>query len=108
MNCLQLFDVHNPVNIHYERLLFTTEGHILPIDGRFRQSQSYSPPLPSIIREDETTRTNTQSNNRRNISVIESAQCQSYASYRRHLPPIDRQYMQQLYDLVGIPFAGQS
>uniref|UniRef100_A0A0K0DLW0 alpha-1,2-Mannosidase n=1 Tax=Angiostrongylus cantonensis TaxID=6313 RepID=A0A0K0DLW0_ANGCA len=31
-----LFDEDNPVNIHQERLLFTTEGHIIPVLQKFR------------------------------------------------------------------------
>lgn len=33
---IKLFDEKNPVNMHQERLLFSTEGHIFPIDRRFR------------------------------------------------------------------------
>nr|CAD7567825.1 unnamed protein product [Timema californicum] len=32
----QLFDKDNYVNKHFGKFLFTTEGHILPIDSRFR------------------------------------------------------------------------
>ncbi|KAJ1364113.1 hypothetical protein KIN20_024127 [Parelaphostrongylus tenuis] len=32
-----LFDEDNPVNIHQERLLFTTEGHIIPVLHKFRE-----------------------------------------------------------------------
>ncbi|VDO62313.1 unnamed protein product [Heligmosomoides polygyrus] len=35
-----LFDENNPVNLHQERLLFTTEGHIVPILHRFRWASS--------------------------------------------------------------------
>nr|CAD7442669.1 unnamed protein product [Timema bartmani] len=31
-----LFDKDNYVNKHFGKFLFTTEGHILPIDSRFR------------------------------------------------------------------------
>uniref|UniRef100_A0A915L8Q5 alpha-1,2-Mannosidase n=1 Tax=Romanomermis culicivorax TaxID=13658 RepID=A0A915L8Q5_ROMCU len=32
-----LFDEENPVNLNYAKLVFTTEGHILPVSERFRR-----------------------------------------------------------------------
>lgn len=37
-----LFDEANPVNARYENFIFTTEGHILPIDQRFRSQRGRS------------------------------------------------------------------
>lgn len=33
----QLFDIDNPVNKEFSRYLFTTEGHIVPLDMKFHQ-----------------------------------------------------------------------
>lgn len=34
----KLFDTENPVNRHYEKLLFSTEGHTFPISRRLRRT----------------------------------------------------------------------
>lgn len=35
---LQLFDEENPVHRSGNRFMFTTEGHVVSVDGRFRSS----------------------------------------------------------------------
>ncbi|GAU94951.1 hypothetical protein RvY_06647 [Ramazzottius varieornatus] len=37
-----LFDEENPVNVHEEKLLFTTEGHIIPLRAQYHKSFSKS------------------------------------------------------------------
>ena len=46
----QLFDVDNPVNRHYERLLFSTEGHTFPIVKKLRRN-----PIGDSYTEDGNT-----------------------------------------------------
>lgn len=36
---LQLFDEDNPLHKSENKYIFTTEGHIVPIDQRFREKQ---------------------------------------------------------------------
>jgi len=39
-----LFDAQNPANLHYDRLLFSTEGHMFPITSVLHRRNESSPP----------------------------------------------------------------
>ena len=56
--CVQLFDKDNHVNKALSRYLFTTEGHLFPIDGRWRhkpwqgdkeEEEGEAGKLPSVV-----------------------------------------------------------
>lgn len=71
-----LFDVDNAVNRNEERILFTTEGHIIPIDKRL--SETWEDALPF-----------TPSNQSCEVSVF------------RHAPPLDEFKLNQIFQLAG-------
>ena len=52
---LQLFDEDNPLHKSDNKYIFTTEGHVVPIDKRFREKQ-WSDMFPcedGVLRESE-------------------------------------------------------
>ncbi|MFH4975886.1 hypothetical protein AB6A40_002595 [Gnathostoma spinigerum] len=74
-----LFDIENVVNLNLERVMFTTEGHILPIDER-------------IQREVIGT----------NYSRIASSKATCSSFIRRNGPPLDTARLMQIFRLVGV------
>ncbi|VDN22843.1 unnamed protein product [Gongylonema pulchrum] len=73
-----LFDVNNAVNLNEERILFTTEGHIIPIDKRIRE------PVYGLPQ-----------------SVLYNHSCAVF-KLQRHSPPLDQWRLAQIFHLVGI------
>lgn len=79
LSILQLFDLENAVNRNEERIVFSTEGHIFPIDQRIRQV-AYDLPQKFIAQ---------------NNSCIPF-------DMDRYKPPLDEYRLSQISDLVGI------
>ncbi|EJD73749.1 hypothetical protein LOAG_18847 [Loa loa] len=73
-----LFDVNNAVNRNEERIMFTTEGHIIPIDKRIRDPVYDAPQYFSP-----------------NHSCIAF-------KLDRHRPPLDQSRLAQVFRLAGI------
>ncbi|VIO87744.1 ER degradation-enhancing alpha-mannosidase-like, putative [Brugia malayi] len=73
-----LFDINNAVNRNEERIMFTTEGHIIPIDNRIRDPIYDAPQYFS-----------------RNHS------CTAF-KLDRHRPPLDQSRLAQIFRLAGI------
>uniref|UniRef100_A0A914EPM6 alpha-1,2-Mannosidase n=1 Tax=Acrobeloides nanus TaxID=290746 RepID=A0A914EPM6_9BILA len=75
-----LFDEDNPVNRHYDRLVFSTEGHIFPITEKFRTLSS----IQGVLKFNES--------------------CESPDPDDRLRPPLPADKLKQLYDAVGFNF----
>lgn len=75
-----LFDLNNPVNQNEERILFTTEGHIILIDDRLRSvSENYRKLIPS------------------------NHSCDAFEL--RYSPPLDESRLKQMFFLAGMKFS---
>ncbi|CAJ0571525.1 unnamed protein product, partial [Mesorhabditis spiculigera] len=112
-----LFDETNLVNVHGERLLFSTEGHIYPIDDRFRK------PADRMRREDTSTRKKPvkRITGEQARIIIEThtlvkksdpvpgysrpagnVSCEFPSPISRHSPPLPLSLFAQLFQSVGI------
>jgi len=80
-----LFDEENKVNKREERYLFTTEGHILPINGEIRRKKW----------DDEDFMSEQTG------SKVQNVQCQNPGFGLRHSLPLRADYLQQVFDQVG-------
>uniref|UniRef100_A0A672GUM2 alpha-1,2-Mannosidase n=1 Tax=Salarias fasciatus TaxID=181472 RepID=A0A672GUM2_SALFA len=91
----QLFDEDNPLHKSDNKYIFTTEGHVVPIDKRFREKQwndffpceegalaerePHSPPAPTNI-----------------------SNCDRIPEERRYTLPLKSVYMRQIDHMVGL------
>ncbi|XP_050411655.1 ER degradation-enhancing alpha-mannosidase-like protein 1 [Patella vulgata] len=83
-----LFDKDNHVNKESSRYVFSTEGHILPVDGRFRKRNSWNEnSIESIPVVDVRT-------NRSN--------CDSIPTQSRYFLPMKSEYLEQMDLAVGL------
>ncbi|WKY07476.1 hypothetical protein Q1695_007157 [Nippostrongylus brasiliensis] len=107
-----LFDEKNPVNVHQERLLFTTEGHIVPVLQRFRD-RSYVKDddrdgelsknsfagvtsTPLLTGKVGTTRRTSDSYGR----SVGNSSCETTEAFPRHVPPLGDYHMQEIFNTV--------
>ncbi|CAJ0931536.1 unnamed protein product, partial [Mesorhabditis belari] len=111
-----LFDENNIVNTHGERLLFTTEGHIFPIDERFRKPAHRSKLVISKKQEPiqrlAGPKTRTVMSNHHLVSPgaplvgytrpAGNISCESTSSISRHQPPLPLSLFAQLFETIGI------
>lgn len=65
-----LFDLDNPVNKFYDRLVFTTEGHILPVDWRFREPPEEFSAMPNVLADEYRQESNAQNQKNRSSTVF--------------------------------------
>lgn len=110
-----LFDENNPVNLHQERLLFTTEGHIVPILHRFRnhsfmeteedrgvsQKRMFTDLEPTIIMpnlDDAVERRSAYSYGR----SVGNSSCETTEAFPRHFPPLGDFHMREIFQTVGL------
>uniref|UniRef100_A0A087X2J9 alpha-1,2-Mannosidase n=1 Tax=Poecilia formosa TaxID=48698 RepID=A0A087X2J9_POEFO len=96
-----LFDEDNPLHKSDNKYIFTTEGHVVPIDKRFREKQwnDLSPCEEGALAETETSNQPPPSN----ISNIKvSLQCNRIPEERRYALPLKSVYMRQIDHMVGV------
>ncbi|XP_076048501.1 ER degradation-enhancing alpha-mannosidase-like protein 1 [Oratosquilla oratoria] len=82
-----LFDVDNPVNQHYSRYMFTTEGHLLPIAPWLR-NPAWEQNLhrqPSVV-----------------LSNITDANCNAIDEEHIHHLPLESRYLAQISSVLGL------
>ncbi|KAJ1110562.1 hypothetical protein NDU88_007912 [Pleurodeles waltl] len=92
-----LFDEENPVHKSGNKYLFTTEGHIVPLDKRLRDSL-----WQDIFPEDEEEEENVV-NERQNPRVANySSNCNRVPDERRYSLPLKSIYMRQIDQMVGV------
>ncbi|EYB85912.1 hypothetical protein Y032_0288g1470 [Ancylostoma ceylanicum] len=109
-----LFDEENPVNAGQERLLFTTEGHIVPILHRFRTHSFVEPrvhgrstsqkllggPKPKLVLADNepVVRRTTEGYSR----SVGNSSCETTEAFPRHVPPLGDYHMKEIFQSVGL------
>ncbi|KAE9414995.1 hypothetical protein Angca_003426 [Angiostrongylus cantonensis] len=109
-----LFDEDNPVNIHQERLLFTTEGHIIPVLQKFRE-HSYVEPidysrkstqkvlsLSQFVLETLDKGITVTRSSDRYARLQRNSSCETTESYPRHKPPLEDFHMREIFHSVGM------
>uniref|UniRef100_A0A8C5HLH4 alpha-1,2-Mannosidase n=1 Tax=Gouania willdenowi TaxID=441366 RepID=A0A8C5HLH4_GOUWI len=87
-----LFDEDNPLHKSDNKYIFTTEGHIVPIDQRFREKQ-WSDLFPC----EEGALKEREPNHQHNISY-----CNRIPEERRYTLPLKSVYMKQIDHMVGL------
>lgn len=90
-----LFDEENPVHKSGNKFMFTTEGHVVSVDGRFRTSlwddilpgedSSAQKPKPAELK-----------------AANFSSNCNRVPDERRYLLPLKSNYMRQIDRMVGL------
>ncbi|XP_027859255.1 ER degradation-enhancing alpha-mannosidase-like protein 1 [Xiphophorus couchianus] len=90
-----LFDEDNPLHKSDNKYIFTTEGHIVPIDKRFREKQwnDLSPCEEGALAETETSNQPPPSN---------ISNCNRIPEERRYALPLKSVYMRQIDHMVGV------
>ncbi|XP_059571817.1 ER degradation-enhancing alpha-mannosidase-like protein 1 [Alligator mississippiensis] len=91
-----LFDEENPVHKSGNKYLFTTEGHIVSVDKRFRDSA-----WQDIFPEEEEK--NVQKLKPNEVKAVNfSSNCNRVPDERRYLLPLKSIYMRQIDQMVGL------
>lgn len=94
---MQLFDVQNPVNLNYDRLLFSTEGHLFPVSARFHA------PVEDIFAEPLSSAHALESRRIERFSLYAANEsCERPFQTDPYLVPLPRPYMQQFFRVVGV------
>uniref|UniRef100_A0A3P9MP29 alpha-1,2-Mannosidase n=1 Tax=Oryzias latipes TaxID=8090 RepID=A0A3P9MP29_ORYLA len=90
-----LFDENNPLHKSGHKYIFTTEGHIVPIDKRFREKQ-----WDDLFPCEEGTPSETESNNPSHPS--NTSNCNRIPVEQRFALPLKSVYMKQIDHMVGL------
>ncbi|XP_051776978.1 ER degradation-enhancing alpha-mannosidase-like protein 1 [Erpetoichthys calabaricus] len=89
-----LFDEDNPLHKSENKFIFTTEGHVVPIDKRFRE-RLWNDVFP---KEDSTDELGTQDLRPANSS----SKCNRIPEERKYFLPLKSVYMRQIDQMVGL------
>lgn len=89
-----LFDEDNPLHRSDNKYIFTTEGHVVPIDKRFRERQ-WSDLGPC----EDGALSQTQPNNWRHSNT---SNCNRIPEEQRYALPLKSVYMRQIDHMVGL------
>ncbi|KAK9528890.1 hypothetical protein VZT92_013023 [Zoarces viviparus] len=91
-----LFDEDNPLHKSDNKYIFTTEGHLVPIDRRFREKQwsDLFPCAEGVLAEREP--------NNRPPPPSNSSNCNRIPEERRYTLPLKSVYMRQIDHMVGL------
>uniref|UniRef100_A0A672ZQL3 alpha-1,2-Mannosidase n=1 Tax=Sphaeramia orbicularis TaxID=375764 RepID=A0A672ZQL3_9TELE len=89
----QLFDEDNPLHKSDNKYIFTTEGHVVPIDKRFREKQWNEFPC------EEGALTKAEPNN---WALNNTSNCNRIPEERRYALPLKSVYMRQIDHMVGL------
>uniref|UniRef100_A0A8C8M949 alpha-1,2-Mannosidase n=1 Tax=Oncorhynchus tshawytscha TaxID=74940 RepID=A0A8C8M949_ONCTS len=89
----QLFDDDNPLHKSENKYIFTTEGHVVPIDKRFREKQwNDLSPCEKVVPDQETS----------NGPFSNNSNCDRIPEERRYSLPLKSVYMRQIDHMVGL------
>uniref|UniRef100_A0A8C9ZTM0 alpha-1,2-Mannosidase n=1 Tax=Sander lucioperca TaxID=283035 RepID=A0A8C9ZTM0_SANLU len=90
-----LFDEDNPLHKSDNKYIFTTEGHVVPIDKRFREKQwnDLFPCEEGVLAEQEPNKRPPPSN---------TSNCNRIPEERRYTLPLKSVYMRQIDNMVGL------
>uniref|UniRef100_A0A8C8J8V1 alpha-1,2-Mannosidase n=1 Tax=Oncorhynchus tshawytscha TaxID=74940 RepID=A0A8C8J8V1_ONCTS len=94
-----LFDDDNPLHKSENKYIFTTEGHVVPIDKRFREKQwNDLSPCEKVVPDQETS-------NGLKYTVMNNVIfffCDRIPEERRYSLPLKSVYMRQIDHMVGL------
>ncbi|XP_012728793.2 ER degradation-enhancing alpha-mannosidase-like protein 1 isoform X1 [Fundulus heteroclitus] len=88
-----LFDEDNPLHKSDNKYIFTTEGHVVPIDQRFREKQWNDLSPCEALPEPEP-------NNQ--LPLSNTSNCNRIPEERRYALPLKSVYMRQIDHMVGV------
>ncbi|XP_063797356.1 ER degradation-enhancing alpha-mannosidase-like protein 1 isoform X2 [Pseudophryne corroboree] len=91
-----LFDEENPVHLTGNKYLFTTEGHLIPLDPRFRNKA-----WKDIFVPDSKATAEKLSQNKLRAANL-SSNCYRVPAERRYSLPLKSVYMRQIDQMVGL------
>uniref|UniRef100_A0A3B3QXE3 alpha-1,2-Mannosidase n=1 Tax=Paramormyrops kingsleyae TaxID=1676925 RepID=A0A3B3QXE3_9TELE len=83
-----LFDEDNPLHKSENKYIFTTEGHVVPIDERFREKQWKE----GVLTDQDAT----------NVPPSNTSNCDRIPDERRYALPLKSVYMKQIDQMVGL------
>lgn len=83
-----LFDKDNHINRHFSRYVFSTEGHLFPIDPVFRSKPWYNNDYDILVHEKD--------------NISSDAKCQAIDAERTYFLPIKSQYLVQISKTLGL------
>lgn len=89
-----LFDEDNPLHKSDNKYIFTTEGHVVPTDKRFREKQ-----WTELFPCEEGALAERDLNNRPPSNV---SNCNRIPEERRYALPLKSVYMRQIDHMVGL------
>ncbi|XP_073501131.1 ER degradation-enhancing alpha-mannosidase-like protein 1 [Phyllobates terribilis] len=93
-----LFDEENPVHMTGSKYLFTTEGHLIPVDPRFRNKawkDIFTPERKPQSDPEKLSQTKLRAAN-------SSTNCYRVPEERRYSLPLKSVYMRQIDQMVGL------
>ncbi|XP_009582466.1 PREDICTED: ER degradation-enhancing alpha-mannosidase-like protein 1 [Fulmarus glacialis] len=90
-----LFDEENPLHKSGNKYMFTTEGHIVSVDERFRNSL-----WQDILPGEEDSAEKIKPNELKAVNF--SSNCNRVPDERRYLLPLKSNYMRQIDQMVGL------
>uniref|UniRef100_A0A8C6P1S8 alpha-1,2-Mannosidase n=1 Tax=Nothobranchius furzeri TaxID=105023 RepID=A0A8C6P1S8_NOTFU len=91
----RLFDEDNPLHKSDHKYIFTTEGHVVPIDKRFREKQ-----WDDLFPCDDVVLAETDVSNQQPPGNI--SHCNRFPQERRYALPLKSVYMRQIDHMVGL------
>ncbi|XP_036390334.1 ER degradation-enhancing alpha-mannosidase-like protein 1 [Megalops cyprinoides] len=89
-----LFDEDNPLHKSENKYIFTTEGHVVPIDKRFREKQ-WKDMMPC---EEGTP----SDQDKTSVPPTNTSNCDRIPDERRYALPLKSVYMRQIDQMVGL------
>ncbi|XP_052083872.1 ER degradation-enhancing alpha-mannosidase-like protein 1 isoform X1 [Mytilus californianus] len=92
-----LFDEDNHLNKHASKYVFTTEGHVFPIDKRFRVK-----PWEDTQTEEKEKESVTKVMSVVNVADNSTFNCDTIPDDRKHFLPLRSPYFEQLQSAIGI------
>uniref|UniRef100_A0A1B6JXA9 alpha-1,2-Mannosidase n=1 Tax=Homalodisca liturata TaxID=320908 RepID=A0A1B6JXA9_9HEMI len=82
-----LFDKDNYVNQHFDKYIFSTEGHLFPVDAKFREKPWVDANIPTVPLS--------------NFNISEPT-CESVDSSKKYFLPLKSRYLDQIAVTVGV------
>ncbi|KAH9373428.1 ER degradation-enhancing alpha-mannosidase-like protein 1 [Haemaphysalis longicornis] len=97
-----LFDVDNPINKHFAKYVFTTEGHILPIIRLLRSTPPSSSENVSCIVNPFSDRVQTVATVAHSVVNHTDRHCEKVPEERQYFLPLKHNYLQQISQSLGL------
>ncbi|CAI4223785.1 unnamed protein product [Auanema sp. JU1783] len=97
-----LFDFSNLANVNEHKLLFSTEGHIFPIDHRFRSIQNQAVKQKPVFLPSAMGHEAVVEGVPKHSQTSHNASCENLLDLDSFLPPLNIEHMMQLFDMIGV------